>query len=69
MTCTNPIEELQQEHRVIQQVIGRLPALVEKPEAAEPVPTEIVADITEFLQTFAGDCHHAKEEMHLFRLL
>ncbi len=64
-----PLEELEHEHHVIQQVVGAMAVLVEKLDAGERIAPEVFNDVIEFLQTFGDKCHHAKEEEYLFKLL
>ncbi|MBZ5688064.1 MAG: hemerythrin domain-containing protein [Acidobacteriia bacterium] len=69
MTTRRPTEELEQEHRVIQQVVGAMAVLIEKLESGKEVDPSVFTDLSEFLQTFGDKCHHAKEEEYLFKLL
>lgn len=62
-------EELEHEHRIIQQVVGGMAVLVEKLESGTEVDHAVFTDLSEFLQTFGDTCHHGKEEDYLFKLL
>ena len=62
-------EELEHEHRIIQQVVGGMAVLVEKLESGLEVDYSVFTDLSEFLQTFCDTCHHGKEEDYLFKLL
>ena len=69
MTSRNPTEELEREHRVIQQVVGGMAMLIEKLESGRQVEAAVLTDLSEFMQTFGDRCHHGKEEDYLFKLL
>lgn len=64
-----PTEELRAEHEGILLVLRVLEKLSEKIVAGDPVPTEHLRQIVEFLQVFADKCHHGKEEDILFPAL
>lgn len=65
----SPTEMLEEEHRVIQRVVGTMAVLAEELETAHEVEGETLRGIVEFMRTFADKCHHGKEETHLFPLL
>lgn len=69
MTSRKPTEELEREHRVIQQVVGGMAVLIEKLETGKQVDAAVLTDLSEFMQTFGERCHHGKEEDYLFKLL
>ena len=59
---------LQNEHRVIEQVLGcleKMAAQAVEGKLDEPSAREAL----DFFQTFADGCHHHKEEDHLFPLM
>ena len=58
---TDPLDDLEAEHRIIEQVLGAL-------EAVEPrqVDAAFFGDVVTFVRTFADDVHHDKEERLLF---
>jgi len=64
-----PTEMLEEEHHVIQKVVGTFAVLAEELEAGREVESETFREILEFMRTFADKCHHGKEETHLFPLL
>lgn len=64
-----PTEMLEEEHHVIQKVVGTFAVLAEELEAGRDVEPETIREIVEFMHTFADKCHHGKEETHLFPLL
>jgi hemerythrin-like domain-containing protein len=64
-----PTEMLEEEHHVIQKVVGIFAVLAEELEAGRDVEPETLREIVEFMHTFADKCHHGKEEAHLFPLL
>jgi len=69
MMNRKPTEELEHEHRIIQQVVGGMAVLIEKLESGKEVDPSVFTDLSEFLQTFGDRCHHGKEELYLFKLL
>jgi hemerythrin-like domain-containing protein len=69
MINPKPTEVLEREHHYIQQVVASLLLLADELEKGEAVPAKTLADIMEFLRTFADRCHHGKEEACLFPLL
>jgi len=69
MTNRRPTEELEHEHRIIQQVVGGMAVIVEKLESGNEIDPVVLTDLSEFMQTFGDKCHHGKEEDYLFKLL
>ena len=69
MTRRRPTEELEHEHRIIQQVVGAMAVLTEKLESGDKIDTAVLTDLSEFMQTFGDTCHHGKEKKYLFKLL
>ncbi|MDK2847670.1 MAG: hypothetical protein PWP34_1023 [Desulfuromonadales bacterium] len=63
------IEELEKEHKAIEQMLLILEAVAGKLERQESVPLEDLEAIVEFIAIFADQCHHAKEEDSLFPAL
>lgn len=64
-----PIDQLRQEHRTIEQLLGLLERLATRLETRQDVPMDLFPDLLEFLLTFADTCHHGKEEDILFPAL
>jgi hemerythrin-like domain-containing protein len=64
-----PTEILEEEHRVIQKVVGVIAVLAEEVESGRDVKPETFQEVVEFMRTFADKCHHGKEETHLFPML
>ena len=62
----NPTEILKNEHRVIEQVLDCLEAIVKGCAATGKLDRQAAKDAVDFFRTFADGCHHAKEETHLF---
>jgi hemerythrin-like domain-containing protein len=60
------IHELKQDHRVIQQVVAGMSAVAELLDSGKQVDPSVLADLVQFLRVFADQCHHEKEEQHLF---
>jgi hemerythrin-like domain-containing protein len=63
------IHELKHDHRVIQQVVAGMSAVAELLDSGKQVDPSVLADLVQFLRVFADQCHHEKEEQHLFPLL
>jgi len=66
---TKSTDMLEEEHRVIQKVVGVLAAMAEALETGGELESDTLRDIVDFMRTFADKCHHGKEETHLFPLL
>jgi hypothetical protein len=62
------IHELKNDHRVIQQVVAGMSAVAELLDSGKQVDPSVLADLVRFLRVFADQCHHEKEEQHLFPL-
>ncbi|MFV2073063.1 MAG: hemerythrin domain-containing protein, partial [Thermoanaerobaculales bacterium] len=62
------IEELLEEHRLVDQVAGALFRYAEVAKGGETEPAD-VADFVRFLRVFVGGYHHEREEETLFRAL
>ncbi len=69
MVEEKPTDILEDEHHVIQKVVGTFAIFAEELEAGREVKLETLRGILEFMRTFADRCHHGKEETHLFPLL
>jgi hemerythrin-like domain-containing protein len=64
-----PTEILENEHRVIEQVLDCLDAMVDESEKSGRVPEEPARQAIDFLRAFADRCHHGKEENQLFPMM
>jgi len=62
-------EILEEEHHVIQTVVGVMAAIADGLDAGKRPDCGILRDLVEFMRMFADTCHHGKEEHHLFPLL
>ncbi len=60
----DPIQELMDEHRIIEKVLTALEAA-----AAQEVSLEFYERAVDFIANFADKCHHGKEEERLFPVL
>jgi hemerythrin-like domain-containing protein len=60
----DPIQELMDEHRIIEKVLTALTAA-----ADQEVPLEFYERAVDFIANFADKCHHSKEEERLFPVL
>ena len=61
-----PTEILSSEHRVIEQVLDCLDQITAKADRTGTLDKVSATDAVNFFRTFADQCHHGKEEMHLF---
>ncbi len=66
---TDFIQELKNDHRVIQEVLAGMSAVADLLDSGKQVDSSILGDLVQFLAVFADHCHHAKEEQYLFPLL
>jgi len=62
-------EILQDEHRVIEQVLNCLEKMADQALVAGRLDESSAREALDFFQTFADGCHHHKEEDHLFPLM
>ncbi|MEE8349258.1 MAG: hemerythrin domain-containing protein [Acidobacteriota bacterium] len=60
----DPVQELKDDHRIIEKVLTALTAAAE-----QEVPVEFYERAVDFIVNFADGCHHSKEEERLFPLL
>ena len=61
-----PIEDLKAEHEGILLMLDVLERMSERIAAGKSVPTDHLKQVLDFLQVFADQCHHGKEERLLF---
>lgn len=66
---SDPLETLEEEHRVIEKVIGVLKHMVKAVKTGVNPTVDDLRNSVDFLRTFADKCHHTKEEDILFPLL
>ncbi len=64
-----PTEILMSEHRVIEQVLSCLEAIVRQARSTGRLDGPPARDAIAFFRHFADHCHHGKEEAHLFPTL
>ena len=64
-----PTEILSSEHRVIEQVLDCLDQIITGAERTGKLDSAAATDAVDFFRTFADQCHHGKEETHLFTAL
>jgi hemerythrin-like domain-containing protein len=62
-------EILKGEHRVIEQVLHCLEKMADRCDADGRLDERPARQILDFFRTFADQCHHEKEEQHLFPML
>ncbi len=60
---------LEEEHHLIQQVVGAMAALADRVSEGHPAEKEMLVNLVDFMRVFVEKCHHEKEESHLFPLL
>ena len=61
-----PTDILSSEHRVIEQVLDCLERIIAESKANGRLEAASAQDAVSFFRTFADQCHHGKEEAHLF---
>jgi hemerythrin-like domain-containing protein len=59
-------EILSSEHRVIEQVLRCLERIVQEAETLDTLDRDSAEKAVAFFRNFADQCHHGKEEAHLF---
>lgn len=64
-----PIAPLMTEHRLIEKMLDLLKKQLVSMEQEEKADTSLLADAADFLQTYADENHHGKEEKILFKKL
>ena len=64
-----PIHTLKHEHRVIEQGLRALNGICLRFSSGEQVPAEVLAELLDFIRTFADRFHHWKEEAYFFPIL
>lgn len=62
-----PTEELKDEHRVIERMLGIVVKAADKMDAGEVLDRRVFTGAAEFFREFADRCHHGKEERQLFQ--
>lgn len=60
------IDELMQEHRLIERVLDALETAAARLDRSHPVPPTFFLEAADFIAGFADGCHHRKEEGVLF---
>jgi hemerythrin-like domain-containing protein len=63
---TRAIEQLMNEHRLIEQVLASLESFAEQIHSGAEAERGTVKDYADFFNNFADKCHHGKEEDRLF---
>ncbi|HET8679785.1 MAG TPA: hemerythrin domain-containing protein [bacterium] len=62
-------QDLVEEHRIIEGVLGALTLRLDEAERTRSVPIGFLRNLITFSQSFVDRCHHAKEERCLFPCL
>lgn len=62
----NPIQELRDEHRAVEQALAIFERIVLRTEQGDTFDAEDLNRLLEFFRVFVDDCHHGKEEALLF---
>jgi hemerythrin-like domain-containing protein len=65
----NSVDVLIGEHRMITRMVAIIDAVAARLDAGGEVPTRLLVDVMDFSEHFTSNCHHAKEEHHLFPML
>ncbi len=63
------VDLLLNEHRTIKRMATVIEAVADRLDRGQEVPTRLLGDVMDFSEHFTSNCHHAKEEHHLFPLL
>ena len=63
------VDVLLAEHRMIARMVSIVEAVAARLDAGHEVPLGILVDVMDFSEHFTSNCHHAKEEHHLFPML
>ena len=61
-----PTDILKEEHQLVLKMLRVMEAVCLKLESGQNVDPDDLADIIDFIRSFADGCHHAKEEKLLF---
>jgi hemerythrin-like domain-containing protein len=64
-----PTQILENEHRIIEQVLSCLSKMVLDVTKDGKFDKEMASDAVDFFRNFADKCHHGKEEVHLFPMI
>ena len=64
-----PTQILENEHRVIEQVLDCLDKIADRCETDGRLDAESAREAVDFFRNFADRCHHGKEEAELFPLM
>jgi hemerythrin-like domain-containing protein len=64
-----PTEILKSEHRVIEQMLDCLEVIADQACINGALDEQAAGDAIDFFRHFADECHHGKEEAHLFPML
>jgi hemerythrin-like domain-containing protein len=57
------------EHELIKRMTAVIEAVADRLDRHQEVPTRLLGDVMDFSEHFTSNCHHAKEEHHLFPIL
>jgi len=57
------------EHRAVKRMATIIEAVADRLDRGETVATKVLGDVIEFSEQYTSNCHHAKEEHHLFPVL
>jgi hemerythrin-like domain-containing protein len=60
------VDVLVAEHRKITRMIAIIEAVAVRLASGGEVPSRVLVDVMDFSEHFTSNCHHAKEEHHLF---
>jgi hemerythrin-like domain-containing protein len=62
-------ESLEQEHRTIEKILRVIGVLADELAENRNIDSDILPDLCQFLGIYVHECHHGKEESHLFPML
>jgi len=63
------VDVLLAEHRMIARMVSVIETVAARLDAGDEVPARVLVDVMDFSEHFTSNCHHAKEEHHLFPIL
>ncbi len=63
------VDVLVGEHRLIKRMAVVIEAVADRLDRGQAVADRLLGDVIEFSEQFTSNCHHAKEEHHLFPVL
>src|SRR5215472_5027745 len=69
MAMTDPLQNLKDEHRLIERSLHALQGMCARLKAGEKIPPEALLQTLDFIRTFTYERHYKKEEHYLLPAL